>query len=78
MNRTLQRRVERLEARYVPAWEPLRLVVRSIPSGYLLNPGERLVEDEFLEGEQRSYPLMITVNERITTDPSDLGRRWSD
>jgi hypothetical protein len=27
MNRTLQRRIELLEGRFVPAWEPLRIVV---------------------------------------------------
>jgi hypothetical protein len=78
MNRTLQRRIELLEARYGPAWEPLRIVVTSIPSGYVLNAGERIVEDEFLEGRDRTCPLMVTVNERITTDPKDCGSRWSD
>ena len=78
MNRTLQRRIDLLETRFVPAWEPLIVVVKSIPPNKGLNPGERVVEDEFLEGQDRRYPLMLTVNERITTDPRDRGRRWSD
>jgi hypothetical protein len=78
VNRGLQRRIELLETRFVPALEPLRIVVTSIPSGYVLNAGERIVEDEFLEGQDRRCPLMLTVNERITTDPKDHGRRWSD
>jgi hypothetical protein len=49
MNRPLQRRIELLETRFVPAWEPLIVVVKSIPPDKGLNPGERVVEDEFLE-----------------------------
>jgi hypothetical protein len=78
MNRALHRRVELLEARFVPAWEPLRIVVRSIPSDFVLSAGERVVEDEFLEGQDRRCPLMLTVHERITIDPRDHGKRWSN
>jgi hypothetical protein len=78
VNRGLHRRIELLETRFVPAWEPLRIVVMSLPSNYVLGPGERLVEDELLEGQDRKRPLMLTVNERITTDPKDHGKRWSD
>jgi hypothetical protein len=78
MNRALRSRVERLETRYVPVWEPLRVVLTSIPSDYVIRPGERIVQDEFLEGQDQRYPLMLTVYERITTDPKDHGKRWSD
>ncbi len=67
-----------LETRFVPAWEPLIVVVKSIPQDNVLNPGERIVQDEFLEGEDSEIPLMLTVNERITTDPTDHGLRWSN
>ena len=78
MNRILQRRIELLETRFEPAWEPLRIVVQSIPRDYLLGAAERVVEDELLEGQDRRYPLMLTVKERITIDPRDRGKRWSD
>jgi hypothetical protein len=78
MNRTLQRRIELLETRSVPTCEPLRIVVTSIPSDYILSADERVVEDEFPEDECQPCPLMLTVNERITTDPGDHGNRWSD
>lgn len=78
MNRGLHRRIETLEKRYVPTWEPLRIVVTSLPSDYALSSGGRVVEDEFMEGQDRRYPLMLNVHERITTDPNDCGRRWSD
>jgi len=78
MNRTLQRRIELLETRFVPTLEPMRIVVTSMPSGYVLGPGERVVEDEFLEGQDRRCPLMLTVHERITIDPMDHGKRWSN
>ncbi len=78
MNRALRSRVERLETRYVPVWEPLRVVLASIPPNYGLSAGERVVEDEFLEGQDRRFPLMVTVHERITIDPRDHGKRWSD
>jgi hypothetical protein len=58
MNLALQRRIELLETRFVPAWEPLRVVVKSIPPDYVLSAGERVVEDEFLEVQDRRYPLM--------------------
>jgi hypothetical protein len=58
MNRTLQRRIELLEKQSAPTWEPLRIFVTSIPSNYVLSPGERVVEDEFLEVQDRRYPLM--------------------
>jgi hypothetical protein len=51
MNRGVHRRVELLEMRSTPAWEPLRIVVTSIPLDYVLGPGECIVEDEFLEGQ---------------------------
>jgi len=78
VNRTLHRQIELLEMRFVPAWEPLRIVVTSLPSDYVLSPGERDVEDEFLEGPDRKCRLMLTVHERITTDPTDRGKRWFD
>ncbi len=78
MNRELQRRIELLETRFIPTWEPLRIVIKSIPSDYILSAGERVVEDEFLEAECQPFPLMLTVNERITTDPKDHGKRWSN
>ena len=78
MNRALHRRIELLETRFVPTLEPLRIVVTSMPPDYVLIPGERVVEDELLEGQDRRYPLVLTVNERITTDPDDHGVRWSD
>jgi hypothetical protein len=56
----------------------LRIVVTSMPRHYVLGPGERVVEDEFLDGQDMKRPLMLTVNERITTDPKDHGKRWSD
>jgi hypothetical protein len=78
MNRILQRRIELLETRFEPAWEPLRVVVKAIPPDYVPSAGERVVEDEYFEGQDRQCPLMLTVHERITTDPKDLGRQWSD
>jgi len=78
MNRALHRRIELLETRFVPGWEPLIVVVKSILPDNVLNHGERIVQDEFLEGQDRKRPLMVTVNERITTDPTDHGLRWSN
>ena len=49
MNRELRRRIELLETRFVPTSEPLRIVVTSMPPHYVLGPGERVVEDEFLD-----------------------------
>jgi len=78
MNRELRRRIELLETRFVPTLEPLRIVITSMPSDYVLGAGERIVEDEFLEGQDRRCPLMLTVHERITTDLTDHGLRWSN
>ena len=78
MNRTLQRRIELLETRLIPAWEPLRIVIASLPSDYVVGIGERVVEDEFPENQDMRYPLMLTVHQRIATDPNDHGMRWSD
>jgi hypothetical protein len=70
-------RVELLEARSVPAWEPLRIVVTSITLDHVLSAGEGLVEDEFLEGQDRRHPLLLTVYVRITIDPRDHEKRWT-
>jgi hypothetical protein len=72
MNRALRSRVERLETRYVPVWEPLRVVLTSIPSDYVISPGERIV-NEFVEGQDQRYPLMLTVYERIMMNCPDAG-----
>jgi hypothetical protein len=77
MNRALQRRIELLESRVTPPdWQPLRVVCKLIPSDYKLAPGERIMEDDILEGEYQRHPLMLAVHERITSDPHDQGILW--
>jgi len=78
MNRALERRIELLESRFEPNWEPLRVIVTSIRTDYEFGPGERIVEDEFLEGQDLRYPLVLTVHERTTTVATDRGKRWLD
>ena len=78
MNRALERRIELLESRFEPNWEPLRVIVTSIRTDYEFGPGERIVEDEFLEGQDPRYPLVLTVHERTTTVATDRGKRWLD
>ena len=73
-NRTMHRRIEWLESRITPPdWQPLRVVCKLISPDYELAPGERIVEDDVVEGEYQQYPLMIAVHQRITTDPNDQG-----
>jgi hypothetical protein len=72
VNRALRSRVERLETRYVPVWEPLRIVVRSIPPDYVPSVGERVVEDEFLQDQDRRYPLMLTVIKSLAQSQTSL------
>ena len=78
LNQALKSRIEILESRVTPPdWQPLRVVCELIPPDYKLAPGERFVEDDILEGEYQRYPLMLTVHERITSDPNDHGILWS-
>jgi hypothetical protein len=49
------------------------VVCKLISPVYELAPGERVVEDNVIEGEYQQYSLMIAVHQRITTDPTDQG-----
>jgi hypothetical protein len=77
VNRALHRRIERLELRVAPPdWQPLRVVCKLVSSDYELAPGERIVQDDVLEGESQRYPLMLSVHQRITNHPNDQGILW--
>ena len=82
MKRALHRRIEWLESRsdlqgMQPDSQPLRILSQLVSPEYRLAPGERIVEDDVLEGPYQRFPLMLTVHERITSDPNDHGILWS-
>jgi hypothetical protein len=67
ITKNLHLRLGRLEARVIPNWDPLVLVVRFVCAG-TLTPGELIVEDTY-----RASPLLTEVYERVTSDPKGTG-----
>ena len=75
MNRALQRRIELLESRVTPPdWQPLKVICKLIAPDYELAPGERIVEDDVIEG---GVPA-VSVDDRGPPAHHDRSKRSRD